>query len=57
MKARHGLFLGARRYGETARFDPRFRQRIWRIIAASVVMGVVLLSSWILLLYPWALAT
>ncbi|MEL7256684.1 MAG: murein biosynthesis integral membrane protein MurJ [Pseudomonadota bacterium] len=36
------LHLGARRYGEVARFDTRFRQRIWRIILASATMGVVL---------------
>lgn len=36
------LHFGARRYGEVARFDTRFRQRIWRIILASAVMGCVL---------------
>lgn len=36
------LAMGARRYGDIARFDARFRARIWRIIAASLVMGVVL---------------
>ncbi|VAW05853.1 Proposed peptidoglycan lipid II flippase MurJ, partial [hydrothermal vent metagenome] len=36
------LLRGARRYGEVARFDLRFRQRIWRIVLASVLMGVVL---------------
>lgn len=36
------LHLGARRYGEVARFDTRFRRRIWRIILASAVMGAVL---------------
>ena len=39
------LALGARRWGETARFDTRFRQRIWRIVAASLVMGVVLIAA------------
>ena len=36
------LALGARRYGETARFDAQLRKRIWRIVAASAVMGGVL---------------
>ena len=36
------LHLGSRRYGNVARFDTRFRQRIWRIIIASAIMGCVL---------------
>lgn len=36
------LMRGARPYGEVARFDIRFRQRIWRIVLASLVMGAVL---------------
>lgn len=36
------LALGARRYGRTARFDTRFRQRLWRIIVASLAMGALL---------------
>ena len=36
------LALGARRYGSAARFDARFHKRIWRILAAAGVMGVVL---------------
>ena len=36
------LARGARPMGEVARFDPRFRNRIWRIFAASAVMGAVL---------------
>ncbi|MCJ7871343.1 murein biosynthesis integral membrane protein MurJ [Phaeobacter sp. J2-8] len=36
------LAVGARRFGDTARFDTRFRRRIWRIIAASLAMGLVL---------------
>ncbi|NNE53323.1 MAG: murein biosynthesis integral membrane protein MurJ [Sulfitobacter sp.] len=36
------LAIGARRYGEAARFDSRFHRRIWRILAASFAMGVVL---------------
>ncbi|MFK7837681.1 MAG: murein biosynthesis integral membrane protein MurJ [Sulfitobacter sp.] len=36
------LALGARKYGETARFDTRFRSRVWRIVAAAVLMGLAL---------------
>ena len=36
------LALGARRYGDAAKFDARFHKRIWRILISSVVMGVVL---------------
>ncbi|MFT6676555.1 MAG: putative peptidoglycan lipid II flippase [Sulfitobacter sp.] len=36
------LAIGVRRYGVAARFDRRFHKRIWRIIAASVVMGIAL---------------
>ncbi|MDU8928793.1 murein biosynthesis integral membrane protein MurJ [Alisedimentitalea sp. MJ-SS2] len=36
------LARGARPMGEVARFDARFHKRIWRIIAASIVMGAVL---------------
>lgn len=36
------LLIGGRRFGEVARFDARFRRRIWRIGFASVAMGVVL---------------
>jgi len=36
------LAIGARGFGEAARVDARFRQRIWRIIAASAVMGAML---------------
>ncbi len=39
------LALGARKYGEAARFDQRFRARIWRIVAASVIMGVALIAG------------
>ncbi|MGB3243958.1 MAG: murein biosynthesis integral membrane protein MurJ [Sulfitobacter sp.] len=38
------LAIGARRYGTAARFDSRFHKRIWRILAASAVMGVVLFA-------------
>ena len=36
------LALGSRRFGETVRFDARFRRRIWRIVLASLAMGLVL---------------
>jgi putative peptidoglycan lipid II flippase len=36
------LALGARGYGDAAKFDARFHKRIWRIIAASLIMGVTL---------------
>jgi putative peptidoglycan lipid II flippase len=39
------LALGARRYGAAAKFDARFHKRIWRIIAAAVVMGVALVMG------------
>lgn len=51
------LAIGARGFGDTARVDARCRTRIWRILAASLVMGAVLwffniqLST--LLLVPW----
>lgn len=36
------LAIGARRMGDVARFDVRFRRRIWRIVLASLAMGAVL---------------
>ena len=36
------LALGARQFGEVARFDRRFWSRMWRIILASAAMGGVL---------------
>lgn len=36
------LHRGAKEYGTVARFDDRLRGRIWRICAASAVMGAVL---------------
>ena len=33
------LMIGARGMGGVARFDAQLRKRIWRIIAASAVMG------------------
>ena len=43
------LVRGTRPFGEVARFDARFRQRLWRIVLASVLMGVVLWVLWMLL--------
>ncbi len=39
------LAIGARRMGDEARFDDRFKQRIWRVVAASAGMGVVLFAA------------
>ena len=36
------LHIGARGYGDVARFDDRFRARIWRMVLASLIMGVIL---------------
>lgn len=36
------LGVGARGFGDVARFDRRFHSRIWRIVAASLAMGAVL---------------
>ncbi len=46
------LALGARKMGEEARFDARFKRRIWRICAASLGMGVVLFAA--VNLFGWA---
>ncbi len=43
------LLRGARNFGDVARFDARFKQRLWRIIIASLVMGAVLWVLWILM--------
>ncbi|MFK7869308.1 MAG: murein biosynthesis integral membrane protein MurJ [Roseobacter sp.] len=43
------LHFGAKRFGEVVRFDDRFRQRIWRMIVAALVMGAVLWFAVILL--------
>ena len=43
------LIRGGRRYGEVARFDDRFRKRIWRITLASAIMGGVLWGLFVLL--------
>ena len=33
------LAIGGRRLGDTARFDARFRRRVWRVCLASAIMG------------------
>ncbi len=45
------LILGARRMGEEARFDDRFKRRAWRIVAASIGMGIVLYAA--IQLFGW----
>ncbi|NCO88129.1 MAG: murein biosynthesis integral membrane protein MurJ [Rhodobacterales bacterium] len=39
------LWLGTRGMGEAARADARLKRRIWRIVLASVLMGVVLWAA------------
>ncbi len=39
------LWRGARRMGPEARFDRRFRRRLWRIAAASWLMGAVMYAT------------
>ncbi len=39
------LWWGSRNMGEAARFDPRFRRRLVRIIGASLGMGAMLLMT------------
>lgn len=36
------LGLGSRKFGDTVKYDARFRARIWRILAASLAMGVLI---------------
>lgn len=51
------LAIGARGFGDATRVDARFRKRIWRIIAASLLMGVALwffnIQFSALLSLPW----
>ncbi|WP_170332321.1 murein biosynthesis integral membrane protein MurJ [Ruegeria arenilitoris] len=52
------LAIGARKMGEEARFDDRFKRRAWRIVAASFGMGAVLYAAihffgWTLELSGW----
>jgi len=43
------LTFGARRFGAVARYDARFHARIWRIIAASLLMGLLLKGTMLLI--------
>ncbi|MCY4207394.1 MAG: murein biosynthesis integral membrane protein MurJ [Roseovarius sp.] len=43
------LIGGSRKYGKIAHFDDRFHSRIWKIIAVSVLTGVFLFSSSLIL--------
>ncbi|WP_292287406.1 murein biosynthesis integral membrane protein MurJ [Marivita sp.] len=43
------LARGGRRLGDVARFDARFRRRLWRVCVASVLMGVALWGGTLLL--------
>ena len=46
------LARGTGEMGQSARFDARFRRRIWRILIAALLMGALLmLAAW--LLSPW----
>lgn len=46
------LWRGTGKMGEHARFDPRFQRRLWRIAAASLLMGA-LVWAFSALLSPW----
>ncbi|PIE15448.1 MAG: murein biosynthesis integral membrane protein MurJ [Rhodobacterales bacterium] len=43
------LWLGSRNMGDAARFDARFKARIWRILVASLLMGALLLGAQLVL--------
>jgi putative peptidoglycan lipid II flippase len=43
------LSVGTKPMGDVAKFDTRFRRRIWKIIAASILMGVVLWAGNVML--------
>ena len=43
------LWRGSRNMGEAAHLDDRFKSRIWRILAASVGMGVILWITQVIL--------
>ena len=42
------LWLGSRNMGDAARFDSRFKRRLWRIIVTSVLMGFLLKGAEVL---------
>ena len=43
------LAIGGRRLGPVARFDARFRSRVWRVMVASILMGGALWGTMIAL--------
>ncbi|MEM8539084.1 MAG: lipid II flippase MurJ, partial [Pseudomonadota bacterium] len=43
------LWRGSRTMGDAAQFDARFKRRVWRIVAASLAMGVILITAALLL--------
>ena len=51
------LWWGTRNMGDAARFDARFRQRLLRIISASIGMGAILLLAQTLLSPFFGIAT
>lgn len=42
------LWIGSRTMGDAARFDSRFKRRLWRIVIASVLMGILLKGAEVL---------
>ncbi len=46
------LAIGARRYGEVARFDARLRSRVWRICLSAALMAAALYAT-ALIIGPW----
>lgn len=43
------LSVGTKPMGDVAKFDTRFRRRIWRVIVASILMGIVLWAGNVML--------
>lgn len=43
------LLIGGRKLGDTARFDARFRTRVWRILLASLLMAAILWGTMVAL--------
>jgi putative peptidoglycan lipid II flippase len=43
------LARGGRQFGDVARFDSQFRNRIWRVCLAAIVMGAILWLTTLLL--------
>ncbi|MFV2053620.1 murein biosynthesis integral membrane protein MurJ [Aliiroseovarius sp. YM-037] len=43
------LRAGSRKMGEAAQFDARFKRRVWRIVAASALMGAMLVLTMLLI--------